>query len=902
MKRKAFITLCMALILAWTCTFVPVTTAEENGFPANGDWTWDGPVTITAQSAGKLYDGQPLTVSTAQVTGLPDDFIVQYELSGLQTNAGVSESVVSSFSIQNEAGEDVTGHFSNVETVNGSLTVAPAPLVVWTGSAVKYYDGMPLVCDEAEIRTVSGRTPGGPAWENTSVTLLTPDGTEMIIALSGNISLRGADPQTGVTTEVALPAGQALSIEAEQTEWKVVTLTEEELPMEALRIYAANGDLLAKACEETGWDPQKMAELIAALPEAAEESTDTETGLAVPESLANRMITDAAEISIGRDEGSPVIRAVTIDTSITVKATGSQTNIGESQNTYEIDWGTANKENYTLSEDLGTLTVLEAPVTPTPAPTETPEPTEEPTPAPTDTPEPTEEPTPAPTDTPEPTEEPTPAPTDTPEPTEEPAAQYTDEVVITADTADKVYDSKALTAEGFTVSGLPQGFTCEAETEGSQTDAGSSANKITSWKILDADGKDVSSQFTNVTTADGALTVEPKAVTITAKDGNKVYDGTALTQSEFTATDLEEGDNHTFTVVMTDESTVTDAGETTNVIATVDGVTVTAGTAIQAGNYMVTAVSGTLTVERAPLKITTPDDSMIYDGINMLPQTTVRPTIEGLVNGEIATIECSSNQAKSVSDTPKDNDFVISWGTAKKTNYTITEIILGTLTVNPRELTVTTGSRAKLPSEFGEGDEIELTCDVASVSGAADPDKDEISVTATGKQTGEGSSSNTYSIKWGNADPANYTIVENLGTLRIADLIITSYWNGSYGEIKTVGEYEHAYFVTEKARYDNIIDTIYAGGYVDVHYDPSVSSDFYASWNGTVGSLYVMYYDMPSGSDGSTDGTAPTPRMECFVLLHYNAFKQYFSSVWGSGVTYGDIADELLKRGTIKRP
>ncbi|MGD9170856.1 MAG: putative metal-binding motif-containing protein [Candidatus Thiodiazotropha sp.] len=68
-----------------------------------------------------------------------------------------------------------------------------------------------------------------------------------------------------------------------------------------------------------------------------------------------------------------------------------------------------------------------------PAPTTTPEPTEEPTPEPTEepTPEPTEEPTPEPTEepTPEPTEEPTPEPTKepTPEPTEEPTPEPTKE-------------------------------------------------------------------------------------------------------------------------------------------------------------------------------------------------------------------------------------------------------------------------------------------------------------------------------------------------------------------------------------------------------------------------------------------------------------------------------------------
>ena len=43
----------------------------------------------------------------------------------------------------------------------------------------------------------------------------------------------------------------------------------------------------------------------------------------------------------------------------TVTATGSQIEVGSSNNNYSIDWGTTNKDNYTISESLGTLTVTE---------------------------------------------------------------------------------------------------------------------------------------------------------------------------------------------------------------------------------------------------------------------------------------------------------------------------------------------------------------------------------------------------------------------------------------------------------------------------------------------------------------------------------------------------------------
>ena len=48
----------------------------------------------------------------------------------------------------------------------------------------------------------------------------------------------------------------------------------------------------------------------------------------------------------------------------TLNITGSQTNVGSSDNTYSIVWGTAKASNYTVAETLGTLTVTAQSITP----------------------------------------------------------------------------------------------------------------------------------------------------------------------------------------------------------------------------------------------------------------------------------------------------------------------------------------------------------------------------------------------------------------------------------------------------------------------------------------------------------------------------------------------------------
>ena len=59
---------------------------------------------------------------------------------------------------------------------------------------------------------------------------------------------------------------------------------------------------------------------------------------------------------------------------------------------------------------------------------------------------------------------------------------------------------------------------------------------------------------------------------------------------------LEEGDDHTFAVTMTTDSTITQPGTKPNVIASVDGVEVTTNVDTSVGNYHVTTKNGTLTV------------------------------------------------------------------------------------------------------------------------------------------------------------------------------------------------------------------------------------------------------------------------------------------------------------------
>ena len=105
-------------------------------------------------------------------------------------------------------------------------------------------------------------------------------------------------------------------------------------------------------------------------------------------------------------------------------------------------------------------------------------------------------------------------------------------------------------------------------------------------------------------------------LTVTAADKDKTYDGSALTQSEFSVTgypaDLADEDKPKFTVVMTEDSTITNVGKTANVIATVNNVAVNTKDSVVIGDYYVLAADGTLTVKPKAVTITAKSLSKEY--------------------------------------------------------------------------------------------------------------------------------------------------------------------------------------------------------------------------------------------------------------------------------------------------
>ena len=272
-------------------------------YTADGDWTWDSPVTLVAQSASKYYDGQPLTRSSdILVDGLPSIFSIKASAGGSRTDAGESDNPVSNYSIYNKAGEDVTRHFSKVNTVSGTLLVVPAPLTIHTGTAEKVYDGTVLTEPDAYVSFYKGSGGREVPWRNTSYVVTESAGSvsydnQTLYGICGVIWVNAANPLTGERREIQLKAGQKLTVGErreiqlkagqkltvfisdlagkQSIELKIENLAENDLPEELLRLYADNPALLEQACKDTDWNIELLRGRIEALPATPSGSPST---------------------------------------------------------------------------------------------------------------------------------------------------------------------------------------------------------------------------------------------------------------------------------------------------------------------------------------------------------------------------------------------------------------------------------------------------------------------------------------------------------------------------------------------------------------------------------------------------------------------------------------------------
>ena len=274
-------------------------------------------------------------------------------------------------------------------------------------------------------------------------------------------------------------------------------------------------------------------------------------------------------------------------------------------------------------------------------------------------------------------------------------------VTLTSATASKTYDGNALTDNTVTTSG--DGFaTGEGATynvTGSQKVVGSSANAFT--YTLNSGTKEANY---NITKTEGTLTVTSRdakyQISPQANSDEVKYDGQSHEVTGF-ETDTFTVEGNTYTVSgLTAAGSGTDAGSYTVSVSGTAVVKDSDGNDVS-DEFAVTSQTGTLTINKRSVTLTSASDEKEYDG-DALTNDEVTVTGDGFVTGEGATYDVTGTRTL-VGSSENAFTYTLNEGT-KADNYDITPSY-GTLTVTNRNTKYEVTLKANSGTEKYDGNE-----------------------------------------------------------------------------------------------------------------------------------------------------------------------------------------------------
>ena len=286
------------------------------------------------------------------------------------------------------------------------------------------------------------------------------------------------------------------------------------------------------------------------------------------------------------------------------------------------------------------------------------------------------------------------------------------EVTVKANSTTATYDGTDHSATGvetyeFTIGGNKYTVTGLSTQDPSKKDAGIYTNNITGTPVvLDAEGHDVSSEFT-VKTENGSLTINKAEVTLKSADLSKEYDGRALVNGE-TALEIETG------FVKGEGATYTFTGSQTIVGSSVNAFSYTLNDNTKESNYTISKNEGTLTVTDRGTKYTVTikanSATATYDGIehSAIGVETYKFVLDGntyTVTG-LSTQDPKQKKAGTYTNNIIGTPVVLDENDNDVTGQFIVKTQNGTLTVDPREITITADEASKYVGEADPEDYI----------------------------------------------------------------------------------------------------------------------------------------------------------------------------------------------------
>ncbi len=673
-------------------------------------------VTITENSGSAKYDGTEKTVTGYVVTSISDPLYKEsyFTFSGDATIKGTDAGTYD-MNLAPEAFKNTNGNFKNVRFViyDGTLVISPRTLTITSGSDSKEYDGTPLTSSEIKV-TGDGFVDG----EGASYTFT---GSQLDVGSSKNtFDYRLNDNTKAKNYEITKEYGD-LTVTAVSTQIVITANSKTEVysgqaVTDSNYTYTgklAEGDKLEVEVVGSQTDKGSSDNVVKSY-KVTRDGVDVTNNYTFGASQKGTLTVTPRPVTLTsgggekKYDGTPLTNStVTVGGSgfvagegATYNVTGSQTDKGSSKNwfTYTLTEGTK-ADNYTITQEYGELVVT----------------------------------------------------------------KNTSVINITAKSANKTYDGQALTEPryDFTQNILAEGDVLTAVVEGSQTDKGSSANVVKSYRVMRG-GVDVTDFYTFGEIENGTLTVTERKVTLTSKSADKPYDGTPLTSPDVTVSDEGFVDGEVSDIKAI--GTITDKGSVPNTI------TFTEGENFKASNYIIVRETGTLTITadatEVVVYISGNTGTEKYDGTE---KTVTGYKVTGISSDLYkesdfaftgnATVSATDARATSYPMGLTAGNFENKNDNFSKVTFIVTD---GSLTIDPRTVTLTSESATK------EYDGTPLTRPDVIVSGDGFVEGEVSGIKATGSITyyGEVDNDIKYTKEAGYKD-SNYIVTSEIGKLGI---------------------------------------------------------------------------------------------------------------------------------------
>ena len=667
-------------------------------------------VTITENSGSAKYDGTGKAVTGYEVTSISDPLYKEsdFTFSGDATIKGTDAGTYN-MNLAPEDFKNINGNLKNVRFViyDGTLVISPRTLTITSGSDSKEYDGTPLTSSEIKV--------SGDGFVDGEGASYTFTGSQLDVGSSKNTFDYELNANTKAKNyEITKEYGD-LTVTAVSTQIVITANSKTEVysgqaVTDSNYTYTgklAEGDKLEVEVVGSQTDKGSSDNVVKSY-KVTRDGVDVTNNYTFGASQKGTLTVTPRPVTLtsggGEKEydGNPLTNpTVTVGGSgfvagegATYNVTGSQTDKGSSKNwfTYTLTEGTK-ADNYTITQEYGELVVT----------------------------------------------------------------KNTSVINITAKSANKTYDGQALTETryDFTQNILAEGDVLTAVVEGSQTDAGSSANVVKSYKVMRGD-VDVTDFYTFGEIENGTLTVTERKVTLTSESADKPYDGTPLTRPDVTVSGEGFVDGEVSDIKAI--GTITDKGSVPNTI------TFTEGENFKASNYIIVRETGTLTITadatEVVVYISGNTGTEKYDGTEKAVTGYKVTSISSALYKESdfaftgnATVSATDARATSYPMGLTAGNFENKNDNFSKVTFVVTD---GSLTIDPRTVTLTSESATK------EYDGTPLTRPDVTVSGDGFIDGEGVTYDVTGSQLDVGSSDNSFTYELNEGTLAENYIIETV--------------------------------------------------------------------------------------------------------------------------------------------